>query len=90
MTPPTPPPIVPADSTRLLLRQLVQIGLRVEAKIDAVLRRLKDPSAAINPMSYTGQADPLSNMPIVYYSVQLDDGTSVTFREDGNRPPGAL
>lgn len=69
-----------------LLKEILKTVQSTEAKMDALLARQKNPSAPINPMNYANQADPLSNQPIQWIPIQVEDGTQVLVRRSGNQP----
>lgn len=73
-------------SIYFLLKEILATALRIEAKLDILVRRLKDPNAPVVPMGYQGQVDPLSQQPVKYVPVALEDQTYVNVRRDGNAP----
>lgn len=73
-------------SILFLLKQILQTNQRTEAKLDALLRRQLNQTAPIQPMSYAGQVDPLSQRSIKWQAVTLEDGTSVTVRIPDDLP----
>lgn len=66
-----------------LLKQILATGLRIEHKLDALLRSSKE-LPMVPPMN--GQADPITQRPVLYRPVTLEDGSTVAVRTDGNVP----
>ncbi len=69
-----------------LLKEILSTAQSIEAKLDVLLNRQKNQNAPINPMHYSGQVDPLSQQPIQWLPVNLEDGSQVLIRHSGNTP----
>jgi hypothetical protein len=71
--------------TELLVRTLTRAVLRMEKKLDEILRmqKAKDPGFQVQKMDYTGQVCPLCTRPVEYHMVYEDPQNPEVMRTCG-------